>query len=324
MAGLRPALKPHVVGAAAGVAVIIALGIGLRLLSSAAGACTRIVLPAYWYPDAAWTTAINSMPAGSFLILDISGSGAGDAVDNTFKTYVQQAQAKGIKVIGYDDTTYAARAAATVELEVQHYKAWYNVTDIFLDQVSSGTADLSYYQTIYSYIHSYNPGSTVMLNPGVYPAEQYMTVGDILMVFEDTYANYVNASVPAWARNYPATRFVHTVHDTSSAQWQNALSLAQNRNAGYVLITNGTGANPYAGLPSYWSSEVQALAATCTATPTPTPAKPGDLNNDGKVDVLDLSVLLSAWGTANTTADVNKDGSVNFFDLSILLAHWGT
>lgn len=49
----------------------------------------------------------------------------------------------------------------------------------------------------------------------------------------------------------------------------------------------------------------------------------GDLNNDGVVNVFDLSIMLSDWGTANTTVDLNNDGSVNVFDLSTLLSHWG-
>jgi hypothetical protein len=49
----------------------------------------------------------------------------------------------------------------------------------------------------------------------------------------------------------------------------------------------------------------------------------GDLNNDGTVNVFDLSILLSDWGTNNATADINKDGTVNIFDLSILLSNWG-
>jgi hypothetical protein len=59
-----------------------------------------------------------------------------------------------------------------------------------------------------------------------------------------------------------------------------------------------------------------------TPSPAPTP-KIGDLNGDGVVDVFDLSILLSEWGTQNATADLNKDGTVNVFDLSILLSHWG-
>jgi hypothetical protein len=47
-----------------------------------------------------------------------------------------------------------------------------------------------------------------------------------------------------------------------------------------------------------------------------------DLNGDGTVNVFDLSVMLSAWGTSGTS-DINQDGSVNIFDLSVLLSHWG-
>ena len=49
----------------------------------------------------------------------------------------------------------------------------------------------------------------------------------------------------------------------------------------------------------------------------------GDLNNDGVVNVFDLSILLSHWGTNDATSDINHDGTVNIFDLSSLLSHWG-
>lgn len=49
----------------------------------------------------------------------------------------------------------------------------------------------------------------------------------------------------------------------------------------------------------------------------------GDLNNDGTVNVFDLSILLSKWGTTTASADLNNDGTVNVFDLSVLLSHWG-
>ena len=49
----------------------------------------------------------------------------------------------------------------------------------------------------------------------------------------------------------------------------------------------------------------------------------GDLNNDGTVNVFDLSILLSDWATGNATADINHDGTVNIFDLSTLLSNWG-
>lgn len=52
-------------------------------------------------------------------------------------------------------------------------------------------------------------------------------------------------------------------------------------------------------------------------------ALPSDINNSGIVDVFDLSMLLSKWGTTDTQTDINDDGIVNSFDLSILLANWG-
>jgi hypothetical protein len=50
----------------------------------------------------------------------------------------------------------------------------------------------------------------------------------------------------------------------------------------------------------------------------------GDLNSDNKVDVTDLSILLSNYTTNNASADINSDGTVNIIDLSILLSHFGT
>jgi len=59
----------------------------------------------------------------------------------------------------------------------------------------------------------------------------------------------------------------------------------------------------------------------------PNPALPGDLNNDNTVNITDMSILLSDYGTTDATklaqADINGDGSVNILDMSILLSHYG-
>ena len=53
------------------------------------------------------------------------------------------------------------------------------------------------------------------------------------------------------------------------------------------------------------------------------PACPGDLNEDGEVNGLDLGILLGAWGQRGI-ADIDQDGVVNGVDLGILLGNWGT
>jgi hypothetical protein len=55
----------------------------------------------------------------------------------------------------------------------------------------------------------------------------------------------------------------------------------------------------------------------------PNPNLQGDLNNDNVVNISDLSILLSNYGTSNSAADINSDGSVNILDLSVLLSHYG-
>jgi surface antigen len=50
----------------------------------------------------------------------------------------------------------------------------------------------------------------------------------------------------------------------------------------------------------------------------------GDINGDGIVDITDLSILNSQYGTPGHSADINLDGTVNILDLSILESQWGT
>lgn len=60
-----------------------------------------------------------------------------------------------------------------------------------------------------------------------------------------------------------------------------------------------------------------------TPTPTKTQAQRADFNNNGRVEIQDLSYLLSRWGSNDLTADLNNDGKISTFDLSILLTNWG-
>lgn len=47
--------------------------------------------------------------------------------------------------------------------------------------------------------------------------------------------------------------------------------------------------------------------------------QPSDINEDGVVNAIDLSILVSLWGTADSEADLNGDGVVNALDLSVLV-----
>jgi spore coat protein A len=65
---------------------------------------------------------------------------------------------------------------------------------------------------------------------------------------------------------------------------------------------------------------------TNKATVIVTPACKGDLNFDGVVNVLDLTIFLGQFGTVvvpGTGGDLNADGSVNVLDLTIFLGRFG-
>jgi hypothetical protein len=55
---------------------------------------------------------------------------------------------------------------------------------------------------------------------------------------------------------------------------------------------------------------------------TPPSANPADINDDGAVNGLDLTVLLGAWGTSTPLADIDGSGLVDGLDLAQLLAAW--
>ncbi|MCH8151473.1 MAG: hypothetical protein IH830_03755 [Planctomycetes bacterium] len=76
-------------------------------------------------------------------------------------------------------------------------------------------------------------------------------------------------------------------------------------NSGGVIVANGSGPQG---------------VVTFLLTPVESPV--GDLDADCEVGILDLLILLAAWGEAGSPADLNNDGLVGILDLLTLLANW--
>lgn len=50
---------------------------------------------------------------------------------------------------------------------------------------------------------------------------------------------------------------------------------------------------------------------------------PGDLNNDGAVDIFDMAIVSNHWGeTGANGGDANSDGLVDIFDVAVVSNHW--
>lgn len=266
--GPRAAARPWLARAARprtlvvlAVLLVAAAGISLKLTPHASARCRNLFVPAYFYPGPEWTQVDKSRPGT--LILDITSTGAGTSPGGVFQAAVRQVRASGITVIGYSSTQYGGRPLAQVEADVRHYKAWYGVSGVFLDEVPVGGSQLPYYQKLARYIHHVSPGSALWINPGTYPDQRYMSLGAVVMVFEGPYSSYVTTRAPGWARHYPASMFANVVYGAPRPELANALRLAGRRNVGHVYVTDRTGSNPYGSLPSYWPSEVSGASPGC-------------------------------------------------------------
>ena len=271
----RPAGRPSAGRRAAVAGVTAALLAAAAALAAVHGLPWRIgaadrtrcrqeaFVPAYFYPGAGWTRAIDSRPPPRLMILDVTSAGAGRAPDRDYQAAVRRATAAGITVLGYASTDYGRRPAAAVRADVLHYRAWYRVTGIFLDEVSASPSRVGYYRRLAGFIRAADSGGLVMLNPGTYPARQYMSIGDVVVVFEGSYASYRRLRVPRWASRYSSARFATAIYATPERRLASVLALSARRRAGYVYVTASAGSNPYGSLPGYWPSEDSLIAAAC-------------------------------------------------------------
>lgn len=249
------------------VASLMAVSASLGVINSApkaeAGLCQSISIPAYFYPGNYWTQATAAAPRVGVMIMN-PNSGSGTTRNSDYVAAVRNAQAAGVKVIGYVYTRYGNRSATAVKTEIDKYKTWYAVDGIFLDEVATSTNYLAYYTDIANYIRSIK-GTLVMLNPGTVPAQDYIKLADITVVFENTYSNYQNWQAPAWLFNYPSNKFAHLVHSTSgTTQMNNAIRLAVERNAGNIYVTDDVLPNPWDTLPRYWTNKLTAMTTKCS------------------------------------------------------------
>lgn len=248
----------HGVGKVTSAAVVMP-----TLLTGARGAgcdgADALLVPAYFHPahfPAEWARLTD--PRLTAVILNVH-NGPGGARDPEFARAVARVEAGGGTVVGYIDTAYGARPAADIEAEARHYREWYGVADVFLDQVPSGPEMLDAYRRICAALRA-RKAEFVVFNHGVHPDPGYAAIADLLVTFEGPWSAYEQVRPPAWARELPAERLCHLVYAVPPEACGPALRLARRNNAGIVYVTDGDGANPWGGLPRYFDRE---LALIC-------------------------------------------------------------
>ena len=225
--------------------------------------CQATFVPSYFYSGGGWIQAMTTRPAPGVMLLNVD-NGVGSAPLAHFKTLVDRTQAAGITVLGYSSTLNGQRPAAEVEAEVAKYKAWYGVNGIFLDLTRGTASELSYYRQLASYIRGTVPNAVVWMNPGTYPDQSFMSIANVVLVFEGSYASYLQDQVPGWISQYQPDQFAHVIYATPQSDLAYTVRLSRERRAGYLYVTNLPGSpNPYSAMPGYWAQEASAIQANC-------------------------------------------------------------
>jgi hypothetical protein len=190
-------------------------------------------------------------------------SGPGTSADLNYVNAVNNLHAAGGHVVGYVFTDYGNRPESAVEADIRSYISFYKIDGIFLDQQSTDPTKVGYYADLYNFIKNQNPSYQVIANPGTNTDEAYLSTptADVLVTFENTASNYPGATPAPWTSNYSTNHFANLIHTEPTVAGMAAdLLLAQQRNVGWVFVTDAGLPNPYDRLPSYWDQEVALIA----------------------------------------------------------------
>lgn len=273
----------------------LVLVLGVLMLFGVPSPCQagelKLLVPAYGNPccpggQEMWaqlTETATTLGEGLVVILNPnSGPGVG-AIDPNYVNesgqgaFIDFRNAGGV-AIGYVRTDWAMRPMTDVQGEIDLYfdssywrGAGVQIDGVFFDEMSNDLADVGYYSALRDYVRGQlatailvgNPGTTFVNNPTgqtTWSVADYAESADTLVTFENIAEEYFdNYTPPSWVDSYSADRFGHIVYGVSTtAQMLSAMSLAKQRNAGFVYLTDDVLMNPYDALASYWQAEVDA------------------------------------------------------------------
>lgn len=179
----------------------------------------------------------------------------------------------------------------------------------------------TYSATITLRSNTVNSISGVLLAPTVAAPATSITPGSEVVISGATAPNAL-VSVALRPRGSRAPSATRTATSTSFGNgiYQSTLQTAGLPTGVYEIVSRSE--LPALGLQSDEAIVNIGIGVELTPAETTTNAKGADLNGDGKVDLVDFSILIFNWNTTNVVADINKDGTVNLTDFSILIFNW--
>lgn len=222
-----------------------------------------MLVPLYTYPGSSWTTVVSGQSSVPTVAIINPDSGPGGAPDSSYTSYMNTMHSAGVEMIGYVHTSYGARSLSDVQADIETYASeWPLLVGIFLDEVATSSSELSYYQTLYSYIMSMPGWKYDVINPGALPDSGYTSVATQIVVIEDVASNVAGFS-GSWLNCDDKNQYAAIINTASgSSTMESAInSLVSKGYFGWVYVTDGGGDSAYNDLASYYSTEVSYVAS---------------------------------------------------------------
>ncbi len=312
------------------LAVVIFLAGIIGSPRSARAGRLGLLVPSYFYPGtggpgrvgdgwAAMTAAASQVPVTA--ILNPNSGPLPGPPDPNYVGAMTNLENAGGHVVAYvytdNGNENGTAPLATVEGQIATYISQYGklINGFFLDGMFITPSTLSYYQSLTSYIKGLGASYTIIGNPGqpflngVAP-QDYLLTANVFNIFEGP-NTAPSPGAPGfndypygvtWFQGYPSNRFSNVILDVpDSATMLADLGKAVRLNAGYVYITDQSGANPYSQLPSYWDEEVSAIASV---------PEPRALTNFASAAVCGSLVMTLRWCRRRRRAQPCDEASV--------------
>ncbi len=198
----------------------------------------------------------------------------------------------------------------------------------FTTDASPGTSSLGFWSTDSQNVRSITLNTTfdvtqgavtnisgIILPPTVRVANQNVNPGDVVTVSGQSVPN---ARIELHVNN---SERIERATSSSSGAWSISLNTGSLRVAEHTLRARSVTGNPPLTTQSSFSSALQLFVGVDGQV-----TRPSDLNRDGKVNLVDFSILIFWWGTnggnSNPPADINGNARVGIEDFSILLFNW--
>lgn len=234
----------------------------------------RLLVPLYVHPavdPAAWQAVAAAGPDTVRAVVLNIADGPGAAPEPAFEQAAAELTEAGIPLLGYVDTAYGGRPHGEVVADLLTFRQWYGTTGVYFDQAAGHPAALAHYRRLTTAARAAGC-STVVLGHGAHPEPSFAEpeLGDLLVTFEGSWAEYDALALPLWTGHHPAERFCHLVYQVPARVAEAAGALIASRRAGVGCTVPGGGDNPWATLPHGLATAPPAATGN-PATPPSTP-----------------------------------------------------